>query len=207
MRSLMRGCCGLVLLICGTQSVSAETLVANTSTWKYLHPSDGKDPAAGDEDFHKTFATADFDDATWKSGKDAAGPHGGFGYGEMDFEGVDLGQPEDRGDRKSAYFRLKFKTAKEAENLILKCQYDDGIIVYLDGKEVARKNLPAGEEDKYDLFAEETVQDDGETTVQEIPIETKLAAGDHILAISLHNRGGGSSDLRLAEISLETAAK
>ncbi len=30
-----------------------------------------------------------------------------------------------------------------------------------------------------------------------------LGAGEHVLAISLHNRPGGSSDLRIAEISLQ----
>jgi hypothetical protein len=207
MRQWVWACCGVALLFSGASFAAAETLIPNTSTWKYLHPTDGKDPATNDEDFHKTFATADFDDAAWKSGKDAAGPHGGFGYGEEEFEGVDLGQPDDLGDRKSAYFRLKFKTTKDVENLVLKCQFDDGIIVYLDGKEVARKNMPAGEEDKYDLFAEETVGGEVETSVQEIAIKAKLAAGDHILAISLHNRDRGSSDLRLAEVSLETAEK
>ncbi len=182
----------------------AEVLVPNDSTWKWLHPAAGKDPAEADEDFHTTFYLAEFDDSTWQTGKDEAGPHGGFGYGDEGFKGVDLKQPEDTAHRKSAYFRLKFHTDQAFEKLVLKCQRDDGLIVYLDGKEVARDNVPADEKDQHALFASETVAGAAETTVMTIPLKGSLSAGDHVLAISLHNRAGGSSDLRLAEVSLES---
>ena len=72
-------------LVCwGANVVRAEVLVPVGSTWKWLHSSEGVDPAGDDEDFHTTFYTADFDDSKWKSGKDKAGPHGGFGYGDPD---------------------------------------------------------------------------------------------------------------------------
>ena len=40
---------------------------------------------------------------------------------------------------KSAYFRHAFTTTEEHTNLELRCQFDDGLIIYLDGKEVARR--------------------------------------------------------------------
>lgn len=184
----------------------AEVIVPAASTWKYLHP-EGTDPADEDKDFHTTFQKADFDDSKWKEGKDKKGPHGGFGYGDPEFDGVDFGQPENQDDRKSAYFRLKFKTTKDFELLKFKCQRDDAIIVYIDGKEVVRDNLEKGKKDAYDLFATSTVSGAGETTVNVFPFRLKLPKGDHVLAISLHNRPGGSSDLRVAEISLESATE
>jgi hypothetical protein len=192
----------------------AEVIVPNNSTWKWLHPTDGKDPAKDDEDFHKTFYTADFDDSKWKEGKDQPGPQGGFGYGavtkggeELEFKGVDIGEPEEQ-NRKTAYFRLKFKTSKPFEMLKLKCQRDDGLIVYLDGKEVGRNNMPPKGEG-YDLFTndDQVVGGDAEVEVVSIPFKAKLEPGEHILAISLHNRANGSTDLRIAEISLETATQ
>jgi hypothetical protein len=183
----------------------AEVLVPVGSTWKWLHSREGTDPAAKDKEFHTTFYLADFDDSAWQSGKDQAGPHGGFGYGDPGFVGVDIGQPEDLSQRKTAYLRLKFSTTAAQDKLVLKCQRDDGIIVYLDGHEVLRNNMPAEAKEAHGLFASETVGGEEETKVNSFPLKGSLPAGDHILAISLHNRAEGSSDLRIAEISLETA--
>ncbi|MCA9148377.1 MAG: hypothetical protein KDA92_03710 [Planctomycetales bacterium] len=190
-------------------NLQAEVLVPNDATWRWLHPTDGKDPAEKVEDFHKTFFNADFDDAKWKEGQDKAGAHDGFGYGgvgedEGDFTGVDLGTPTSE-NRKTAYLRHKFVTKEDQENLVLKCQRDDGIIVYIDGKEVLRNNVEKDKADAYDLFANVTVGGTEETKVNTFKLDTKLPAGEHVIAISLHNREGGSSDLRVAEISLETA--
>jgi hypothetical protein len=195
-------------LACGA---SAQVLVPSTSTWRFLHPTDGVDPANAIKDFHTTFYTPEFDDSKWKTGKDKPGPHGGFGYGEEGFEGVDLGLPEPE-NRKTAYFRLKLKTDKDSDNLVFKCQRDDGIIVYLDGKEVLRDNIARGllglgqGKEAYGLMAQDTVAGEDETKVNSYPLRVRLPAGEHILAISLHNRDGGSSDLRIAEISLEVAS-
>ncbi|OHB71333.1 MAG: hypothetical protein A2V70_15070 [Planctomycetes bacterium RBG_13_63_9] len=52
------------------------------------------------------------------------------------------------------------------------------------------------------MYAKEAIGDSAETEVIQIELTGTLAPGEHVLAISLHNRGGGSSDLRIAEISL-----
>lgn len=202
-------CLALGVLLAATSlsaAAAADKIVTPDRTWKWLHPTDGVDPAKAVPDFHKSFFLATFDDSLWKEGKDSPGLHGGFAYGEEGFTGVDIGTPPQTGTenrRKSAYFRLKFKTEKAFGELVLKCQRDDGVIVYLDGKEVARDNMPGGVADSYGLFATETISAVGETTPIALKIPGTLAAGEHILAISLHNRDGGSSDLRLAEITLE----
>jgi hypothetical protein len=186
----------------------AQTLVPDTSSWRFLHPTDGADPATEVEEFHTTFYNMDFDDSKWKEGSDKPGEPGGFGYGDEGFEGVDIGTPENPLDRKTAYFRLKFTTDQDYENLVLKCQRDDGVIVYLDGAEVMRDNIQRGRfgigkgKEAYDLFARQTISGEQETAVNSYPLNLELSAGEHILAISLHNRPQGSSDLRIAEISL-----
>lgn len=210
MRTL--GLC-LSILLASSTAPAAETIFAPNQTWRWLHPTDGVDPAKNSPDFHKTFFTAAFDDATWKEGKDSPGLHGGFAYGEQGFTGVDIGTPPKKGEngeenhRKSAYFRLKFKTTKTFGDLVLKCQRDDGIIVYLDGKEVARDNMPGGINDSYGLYATQTIGDAAETTPVALKIAGSLAAGDHVLAISVHNCDPPSSDLRLAEVTLEGTAQ
>ena len=125
---------------------------------------------------------------------------GGFGYGDV-FDGVDIGKPEDEAHRHTAYFRHAFTTDTEHAHLELRCQRDDGIIVYLDGKEVVRDNVEPGEE-AYLLHSTAFmgVEDDG--VVHRFPIPGTLAAGTHTLAISVHNTAEDSSDLYLGGVTL-----
>ena len=177
-------------------------LVSPNSEWRWLHPVDGVDPAESDPDFHRRFFLADYDDSAWRSGTDSEEPTGGFGYGDKGFTGVDIGTPSAKALGKSAYFRHRFTTDEEFTNLELRCHRDDGIIVYLDGKEVARGNMSDGEE-AYRLPAAGTVGGDDETTVYRLPLDdVTLPPGEHVLAISLHNTEVPSSDLRIGGITL-----
>lgn len=173
-------------------------VVPPDSTWKWLHPTDGKDPAAEQADFNEKFATLPYDDSKWTSGKDSDGPEGGFGYGDP--AGVKWDVPEEA-NRKTAYLRHTFTTSIPLKNLVLSLQRDDGVIVYLDGKEVGRDNVGDGKE-AYDLMAEKTISGKGEKTPIEIQLTGTLEPGEHVLAISLHNRAGGT-DLRAAGITLK----
>ena len=176
------------------------------SEWKWLHPTDGVDPAGKDVDFHTTFFAPGFDDSAWKRGKDSADPHGGFGY-DRDFAGIDIGIPENGDHRHSAYFRHRITTDKPHTSLELRCQRDDALIVYLDGKEVLRENLPAGP-DTYLLAATVSQGAENDGVVHRFPIPGTLEPGKHLLAISVHNTEKASSDLRLGGVTLvETRAE
>lgn len=186
----------------------SDVLVPPDSEWKWQHPLDGADPAAKEPKFHRTFFVADYDDADWKTGKDSKGVTGGFGYGEQWFQGVDIGTPKGKANAegkragKSAYFRHRFSTEKTQGNLELRCQRDDGIVVYLDGSEVARNNMSDGPE-AYLLPAASAVGEASERKIFRIPLEgVSLPAGEHVLAISLHNTAAPSSDLRIGGITL-----
>jgi WD40 repeat protein/tetratricopeptide (TPR) repeat protein/energy-coupling factor transporter ATP-binding protein EcfA2 len=176
-----------------------SVIIPAGSTWKWLHPTDGVDPATDDKDFHATFFKSDYDDLQWQLGQDTIGPAGGFGYGRP--VGVPFSPPESP-HRKTAYFRHRFRTDKAYENLALALQRDDGVIVYLDSVEVLRNNVAAGQQEAYGLCAEETISGVGETNVNVFRLAGGLEPGEHVLAISLHNRDYGSSDLRIAEIAL-----
>lgn len=178
------------------------SIVPSTSEWKWLHSANGNDPATEDPKFHSAFYQPSFDDSKWNKGKDSSGVEGGFGYGEANFNGVDIGTPPRKGLSKTAYFRHRFTTDQEFNNLEFRCQRDDGIIVYLDGVEIARDNMQAGDE-AYLLPANWTISDSDETTVFLYELEDlTLPIGEHVLAISLHNTEAPSSDLRIGEISL-----
>jgi hypothetical protein len=188
----------------------AALLIPPGSEWRWLHPTDGVDPAGRDPDFHRSFFGTGYDDSSWQSGRDAEGKTGGFGYGEDWFRGVDIGTPEGEPDSLgrhqggSAYFRHRFTTDREHRNLELRCEHDDGIIVYLDGREVARDNMRDGEE-SYRLPSARPISGNDETTTRRITLAVEggvLPAGEHVLAISLHNTEDPSSDLRIGGITL-----
>ena len=128
----------------GDNSNGSALIVPHKARWKWLHPTDGKDPAEAQGDFHTSFFKLDFDDASWSEGNDSLLPDGGFAYGKQAFKGTDIGQPTDKEHRHTAYFRHRFRTTKDASQLALICRCDDGIIVYLDGKEVIRATSTTG---------------------------------------------------------------
>jgi hypothetical protein len=180
----------------------AAVLLPPTSAWKWFHPLDGVDPAESVPGFHPAFAGTAFDDSAWQTGQDREGRTGGFGYGDPGFDGVDIGTPFEKELGRSAYFRTRFTTDQPHANLELRCQRDDGIIVYLDGREVARDNMNDGP-DAYDLAAERGVHGSEEAATRRIPLlGVSLAPGEHVLAISLHNQAPPSADLRIAGITL-----
>ena len=190
------------LMLFGITIDPRDIVVPPTSEWRWLHPLNGADPAEGDPDFHDTFFRLEFDDHEWPTGQDSEGAEGGFGYGDERPELVDIGTPSEKPLGKSAYFRHHFTTTKKFTNLELRCQRDDGIIIYLDGKEVARDNVEDGEE-AYLLPATSNVGQKMEETTVQIPLEGLiLEPGEHVLSISLHNTEKPSSDLRIGGITL-----
>ncbi|MBT6462361.1 MAG: hypothetical protein HOK49_07465 [Opitutae bacterium] len=84
----------------------------------------------------------EFDDSTWRSGPG--------GIGTLDFENEELllDLKEDlQGKATSLFVRIPFHTDDEfflLERLGLDLDYGDGFIAYLNGKEVARKNISEG---------------------------------------------------------------
>ncbi|MDG2383715.1 MAG: hypothetical protein P8N76_18730 [Pirellulaceae bacterium] len=166
--------------------------------WKWLHPVDGLDPEVSEPGFHERFHRLDYDDSTWQTGRELEWLTG-FGYGAP--VAVSIGEPP-AGARNTAYFRARFETDREYLGLILTCYRDDGVIVYLDGKEVARSNVPADSEDAYDAMATHAITSTAETARMIVRIPGGLSPGEHVLAISLHNSSNESSDLRLGNLCL-----
>jgi WD40 repeat protein/serine/threonine protein kinase/tetratricopeptide (TPR) repeat protein len=187
-----------------TDLAASSVLIPENAEWRWLHPVDGRDPEITFPGFHQQFTRLDFDDSQWRAGEDNGGPAGGFGYG-LNFAGVGIGKPEMK-DRHTAYFRHRFTTTKPHTGLTLRCHRDDGIIVYLDGKEILRDNMEPGE-DAYLLHAERAMDREDEGVVHRFAMTVDLKPGPHVLAISVHNCARPNSDLRLGSISLvETEA-
>ena len=162
--------------------MAPETLITKGAKWKYLD--DGSDQGAAWREFT-------FDDAAWSEGQ------GELGYGDGD-EATELSYGPDS-DKKfiTTYFRHGFTVPSGVEitNARLELLRDDGAAVYLNGKEMARQNLPEGEI-THETLAPNASSGRAEKTyhVSEVASEG-LRAGDHVLAVEVHQRSADSPDV------------
>ena len=109
----------------------ATTLVPLDADWHYLD--DGSDLGNG-------WRSAEFEDAQWQTGKAQ------LGYGDGD-EATVIGFGNDSDNKHiTTYFRHSFDVTNSEgySGLNLHLVRDDGAIVYLNGVEVVRSNMPGG---------------------------------------------------------------
>ena len=160
----------------------AATLIEQGAVWKYLD--DGSDqPAAWREPA--------FDDLAWGSGPAQ------LGYGDND-EATVVGYGDNAGNKHmTTYFRHTFNVPG-ASNLIgmtLRLLRDDGAVVYLNGQEILRDNMPEGEID-YMTQANEMITGGNEDTFYEFDVDPDLLVdGENVLAVELHQRVATSNDI------------
>ncbi|MDB6034956.1 MAG: hypothetical protein JWM16_5294, partial [Verrucomicrobiales bacterium] len=154
-----------------------QTLVRAGSDWKYW---DNATAAA------IGWQNGNFDDAAWPGG------FARFGWG-LDGEVTQL-----TSNRVTHYFRRWFNVANPSQltELAFQLVRDDGAIVYLNGVEVFRSNMPAGPVNASTLAAS-TVNTPEETTYFESILATAgsgLLQGSNLVAVELHQGGANSSD-------------
>ena len=147
------------------------------------------------------WASPEFDDGSWPSGA------GQLGYGDND-EATELAS-----NRMAYFFRSSFELDELAEVRELEATllYDDGAIVYLNGKEVFRtKEMPNKNVD----FQTSARTSSHENQRVHFNIDTDriaLRPGTNTIAVQVHNRGKDSSDisfdLRLVAKSMKTIAE
>lgn len=187
---------------------TALDLIPFGSTWDYMHPTDYVDPAAEDIDFESTWFlgatdfTANYNGPAFGAGPAVDGVESGsgpapIGYGVVAAIDANLGgiatmlSTPSSGERGSAYFRHNFTVAADVENIAIEVIADDGAVIYLDGVEVTRKNF-AGP----DTYTAQSSTFGIETNTSLLRGRLGgLTAGDHTLAISVHQLSPVSSDL------------
>lgn len=162
------------------------TLISTGAVWKYLDT--GIDP--GNE-----WTLPGFDDATWAAGQAE------LGYGD-----ASDGRPEatlltfgpDPGQKfPTYYFRhaLDITNAAAVTALRLRVMRDDGVVVYLNGTEVFRDNLPGGLITFTNLALKAIVDEDEFTFLDAtIPIGL-LVEGTNLVAVEIHQATASSSDI------------
>jgi hypothetical protein len=114
------------------------------------------------------------------------------GYGDPVTTLLRAGTTETRAN--TCYFRTWFTGSTAHRNLTLRVRRDDGAVIYLNGVEVARTNMPTGAI-AFGTRALSSVNDAAETTLYTIPISARLVEGRNLLAVEVHQFQQASSDL------------
>lgn len=164
-----------------------EVVVPLGSEWAYLD--NGSDPGPG-------WIEENFDDSTWKYGPAE------FGYGDDD-ESTKID------DSSANYPSYYFRHAFEPDDLFgdtqatIRLRRDDGAIVYLNGIEVMRSNLPNGPISQLD-FALGVVDDKDEYVTVSIDSSLLIDGDENILAVEVHQANATSLNVSFdLELKLE----
>ncbi len=183
----------------------SRTLLPAGATWRWYSDATGLGPSDV-VDGHAQWSSANwkhpaFDDRAW-----GAGP-AQFGYGEGD-----EATPIPFGGNSSAkwissYYRHAFvlDSAASLTAARLRLKVDDGAVVYLNGREIARASMPGGSVTSSTPAL--SAEDDGQNFV---PLDFPVAAlvpGTNVLAVEVHQAAANSSDVSFdLELAVDRAA-
>ena len=158
------------------------TLVPAGATWSYLD--DGSNQGTA-------WRGTNFNDNAWLSAPAQ------LGYGDGDEATVIRSNRVDNTKIITSYFRKKFVATNlwAATNLTLKILRDDGCVVYLNGVEVFRDNMPAGTV-SYTTLAPVAVSGTDESRFYATNVNPALLIkGTNLLAVEIHQQSTTSSDV------------
>jgi len=173
-------------------------LVNNSDDWNYFvglcEPSGGlTDPRLlNPPALFVEWGSATFDDSSWSEGP------GGLGYADGD----DATIVNIQNVAYSLYIRRSFlvntATASRNDPLEFTVDYDDGFIAYLNGYEIARRNM--GSAGEFFAHNQSSTADHEAGTPEVITLAAAselLIEGTNVLAIQTHNASFGSSDMSM----------
>jgi len=151
------------------------SIVSAGANWKYFDQVDSDQGA---------WYSLSFDDSSWVQGPAQ------LGYGDGDEATVIDGSPI----RASYYFRRTFTAAEAYDNLVLNVVRDDGCVVYLNGVEIGRSNMPSGGI-LWNTWAASVTAN--ENNWWGIPVDPAVAIqpGTNVLAVSVHQATSTSTDV------------
>lgn len=162
----------------GWQSNSQSQLIDMGSIWNYSDTG---------TDLGTSWYSVGYDDSSWKSGQAE------MGYGNSG-QKTTLSYGTNSNDKyPTYYFRKKFElTSKEdIQKLTMRVKYDDGAVVYLNGVEIQRLNMPVGTI-SYSSYAAST----NEAPTDEFSVTPNLLVnGQNEISVEIHQRNGTSSDV------------
>ena len=160
---------------------AADVLIPQGATWKYLD--NGTDQGS-------SWRQPGFNDSSWASGPAE------LGYGDGG-EATTVASGPSSDKFVTTYFRHTFNVPNPAAylSLFLQVLRDDGVVVYLNGVEVFRNNMPGGSV-QYNTYASSALGGVDETTFVDQPTgKENLVAGVNVMAVEIHQANATSSDI------------
>ena len=182
-------------ILAGVWFASATTLTGQTtlipqgSIWNYLY---------GHADPGTNWTRADFDDQEWSSGAAE------LGYGDGDettaLVGANVAGP-------TVYFRHAFFVDGNPLSLFVTATMrflaDDGAVLYLNGHELYRHNMPSGPVNHLTRATRQVVGDEEKAWIQRSVFRGYFMPGTNVLAVALHQSAFDEDD---ASFDLELVA-
>lgn len=159
-----------------------DTLIAQGSLWKYLD--NGSDQGTA-------WTAINFQDSSWSSG------NAELGYGDGDETTVVSYGPDAQNKYITTYFRKEFQLTNLSIYHTVRCSIkrDDGAIVYLNGTEIYRSNMPNGPIN-YLSNASSGISGGAESAfIIFFRGTSPLVNGANELAVEIHQDNGTSSDI------------
>lgn len=162
-----------------------DALIAPAAVWRYLDNGSNQGSA---------WREPGFADGAWSSGPQE------LGYGDGDEATVVGFGPNSNSKFRTTYFRRTFTVTQPAAVLSLAARLvrDDGAVVYLNGVEVLRTNMPGGTITSSTLASSTVGGANERTPVMFTPSPTLLVQGANTLAVEIHQVSGSSSDISFA---------
>jgi len=168
--------------------VAAQTVLSPLgSQWKYLDNGTNQ---------HTAWRAVLFNDAAWKTGV------GEFGYGDGDEATVVSYGRNASKKYVTTYFRRQVNITGKSNytSFLLEFKRDDGIVIYVNGTEVKRDNMPSGTI-SFSTLASAAAPDDGATLQSAAVSASYFVEGNNVIAAEVHqnikNTPDCSFDLRL----------
>jgi hypothetical protein len=160
---------------------TTTTLVSTGSTWRYL--ADGSNQGT-------LWRGSSFADGAWPQG------NAELGYGDGDEATVVPFGPNANQKHVTTYFRRQFSANPATLGTVtLQLKRDDGAVVYLNGTEIARSNMPAGTIGSTTL-ASGNVSGGAESQFFAFTVPASaFVNGTNTLAVEVHQDNRTSSDL------------
>jgi beta-mannanase len=163
-------------------SSAPTTFIAPGSSWKYNDSGSN----AG-----TSWRYLSYNDSGWKTG------NAELGYGDGDEATVVSYGPSSSKKHITTYFRRTFSVEDKLQfaSLEIGLLRDDGAVVYINGTEVFRSNMPPGSIG-YTTLAKSTVDGSSEDAYYQKTIPASmLVNGTNLVAVEVHQSSAGSSDI------------
>lgn len=169
------------MALSGNPVTSNTTLIPYKSSWKYLDKGTNQGTA---------WRASGFNDGTWATG------NAQLGYGDGDEATVVSYGNTASNKYITTYFRkaISIPSISQFTGYTLSLKRDDGAVVYLNGREVFRSNMPSGTI-SYTTRASAAASDDGNTAQVKTLTSSQIVQGTNTIAVEIHQNVNTSTDL------------